>query len=129
MRLLGNPRRVMLRLTRDTATTALAVVVGFGGWLFGPAEPAVAASASTAAPSTAGWRADRSAGQPLPDPQRATPAQVARFFAGLDPAARAALAERYPDIVGNLDGAPPDLRFAVNARRSSWSAERHLIEY
>jgi pimeloyl-ACP methyl ester carboxylesterase len=129
MRLPGNPRRLMLRLTRDVTTTALAVVVGFGGWLFGPADAAAAASVSAAPPGVSAWRADRIAGRSLPDPQRATPAQIARFFAGLDPAARATLANRYPDIVGNLDGAPLDLRFAVNAHRSSWSPERHVIEY
>ncbi|GAA1811750.1 hypothetical protein HC028_05570 [Planosporangium flavigriseum] len=128
MSLLGDPRRLMLRLTRDAATTVLAVVAGFGGWLFGPAEPA-AASASANLPGISAWVADRVAGQPLPDPRRATPAQIARFFVGLEPAARAALAERYPAIVGNLDGAPLDLRFAANARRSAWSPERHLIAY
>jgi pimeloyl-ACP methyl ester carboxylesterase len=129
MRLLGNPRRLVLRLTRDAATTALAVVVGFGGWLFGPAEPAAAASGSAAQPGVAAWRADRIARQPLPDPERATPAEVARFFAGMDTTRRAALAGRYPEVVGNLDGAPLELRYAVNARRSSWSPERHLIGY
>ncbi|HEV7896612.1 MAG TPA: alpha/beta hydrolase [Planosporangium sp.] len=129
MRLPGNPRRLMLRLTREAATTALAVVVGFSGWLFGPADAAAAASASAAPPGVATWRADRIAGQRLPDPSRAAPAQVARFFAHLDPGQRAALADRYPDIVGNLDGAPLDLRFEVNARLSSWSPERHVISY
>ncbi|MGC9666492.1 alpha/beta hydrolase [Planosporangium sp. 12N6] len=129
MRLSGTPRRLVLRLTRDVATTALAVVVGFGGWLFGPVEAAAAASASAALPGTAAWRGDRIAGRSLPDPLRATPAEVARFFSGLSGADRTALADRYPAIVGNLDGAPLELRFAVNARRSSWSPERQLIEY
>jgi hypothetical protein len=129
MRLRGNPRRLVLRLTREVTTTALAVVVGFGGWLFGPGDATAAASVTGAAPDVAAWRAERIAGQPLPDPQRATPTQIAGFFTGLAPAARADLADRYPDIVGNLDGAPLDLRFTVNARRSAWSPERHLIEY
>ncbi|MCW2643376.1 MAG: hypothetical protein JWP76_5682 [Dactylosporangium sp.] len=129
MRLPGNPRRLILRLTREAAITALAVVVGFGGWLFEPANAAAAATVSTALPGVAAWRAARIEGQPLPDPQRATPSQIARFFTRLSPAARVALADRYPDIVGNLDGAPLGLRFEVNGRRSSWSPERHVIEY
>ncbi|NJC81815.1 hypothetical protein HC030_04435 [Planosporangium mesophilum] len=118
----------MLRLTREVATTALAVVVGFSGWVFGPAEPAAAAAGGTV-PGLAAWRADRSAGQPLPDPLRAPPERIAHFFAHLDPGRRGALADRYPEIVGNLDGVPLDLRFQVNTRRSAWSPERHLIQY
>src|SRR5205085_2568359 len=38
MRIFGNPRRLAGRLTREAATTALAVVMGLGGWLFGPAD-------------------------------------------------------------------------------------------
>ncbi len=45
-----------------------------------------------------------------PDPVRAAPEQVSRFFDGLPEAERIALARRYPDIVGNLDGAPIPLR-------------------
>jgi pimeloyl-ACP methyl ester carboxylesterase len=130
MRIFGDPRRMARRLTREAATTALAVVMGLGSWLFGPVDAATAAPAASAAlPGVATWRADRVAGVPLPDPQKATPTQVAHFFAGLGTAERTALANRYPQIVGNLDGVPPELRFEVNARRSSWSPERQLIEY
>jgi Alpha/beta hydrolase len=130
MRILGDPRRLLRRLTREAATTALAVVVGLGGWLFGPADPASAAPGALAAlPGIAAWRADRVAGVALPDPLRTSPAEIARFFAGLGPVEQAALAVRFPQIIGNLDGAPLGLRFAANARRSSWSPTRHLLEY
>ncbi len=122
MRFPGNVRGLLRRLTRETATTTLAVAIGLGGWLFGPAEPAAAS-----VPGVASWRVDSIAGQPLPDPQRATPAQVARFFAGLDEGQRQALAARYPQIVGNLDGAPPQLRVEVNTQRSGDG--RQLLEY
>ena len=71
MRIFGDPRRLLRRLTREAATTALAVVVGLGGWLFGPADPASAAPGALAAvPGIAAWRADRVAGLALPDPLR-----------------------------------------------------------
>jgi pimeloyl-ACP methyl ester carboxylesterase len=128
----GNPRRLASRLTREVATTALAVIMGLGGWLFGPADAVTYATSGTSAATLAAvtaWRADRVAGQPLPDPLTATPQQVAHFFAGLDGARRSAIGNRYPLIVGNLDGAPLSLRFAANASRSSWSTRRQLIEY
>jgi hypothetical protein len=49
-----------------------------------------------------------------PDPRTAAPADVARWFAGIDDRGRRALVARYPDVVGNLDGAPLSERFAAN---------------
>jgi Alpha/beta hydrolase len=60
-------------------------------------------------PDTARWVADGG-----PDPRTAAPADVARWFAGLDDATQRALGERHPRVVGNLDGAPLALRFAAN---------------
>ena len=60
-------------------------------------------------PQTAPWVADGG-----PDPRTAAPTEVARYFAGLDDAAQHALAARYPAVVGNLDGAPLELRLATN---------------
>ncbi|MDJ1130626.1 alpha/beta hydrolase [Streptomyces iconiensis] len=65
-------------------------------------------------PGAAAWRADTSLGRPLPDPATATPRRVARFFHGLSPAQRRSLAHRHPLTVGNLDGAPPALRYEAN---------------
>lgn len=75
-------------------------------WLFGPTE-AVAGDL----PGADAWRADP---RHLPDPATATPAEIAAFFAGLPAAAATALATEYPQVVGNLDGAPVALRYAAN---------------
>src|SRR4051794_8306438 len=115
MRIFGNPRRLARRVSHEAATTALAVIMGLGGWLFGPVPGAAATTVTVAATGVAAWRADRIDGHPLPDPQTASPVQVARFFAALDPAARTGLTRQYPAVVGNLDGAPLALRYAANA--------------
>jgi hypothetical protein len=124
MRILGNARRVARRFVREAASTTLAVAIGLGGWVFGPADPA-----SAAVPGISSWRVDQVAGRSLPDPVTATPAQVAAFFDGLTDGQRGDLARRYPRIVGNLDGAPVDLRVEVNSHRSAWAAGRHLLAY
>ncbi|MGW4051531.1 alpha/beta hydrolase [Streptomyces sp. NPDC004779] len=101
----------MRRITRTLVTAAMvaAVVAGTAGWASGTAQEPV-----TGPPSgTAEWRA---AG--LPDPERMDPAAVARFFAGLGPQERRRLVQAHPTVVGNLDGAPLDLRYAANARTS-----------
>ncbi|MEV6928298.1 alpha/beta hydrolase [Dactylosporangium sp. NPDC051485] len=59
------------------------------------------------------WRADS---RHLPDPERDDPTTVQRFLAGADPVEQRELAEAYPGLVGNLDGAPPALRYAANQR-------------
>ncbi|MDV9187923.1 alpha/beta hydrolase [Streptomyces sp. SR27] len=99
----------MRRISRTLITAALvtAVIGGTAGFAAGDSQEAV-----TGAPAgTAEWRA---AG--LPDPERMDPAGVARFFAGLDPARRRELARTHPTVVGNLDGAPLELRYEANAR-------------
>ncbi|MER8034482.1 alpha/beta hydrolase [Streptomyces hydrogenans] len=99
----------MRRITRTlvTAVMVTAVVAGTAGWASGTAQEPV-----TGPPAgTAEWRA---AG--LPDPARMDPAGVARFFAGLGPAERRRLVREHPTVVGNLDGAPLELRYAANSR-------------
>jgi len=51
----------------------------------------------------------------LPDPG-AAPSVIARFFASLTSVQRTRLAERYPLVVGNLNGVPPSLRYLANRR-------------
>src|SRR4051812_7551136 len=83
-----------------------AVAAGTTGWAWADAQTAV-----TGLPAgVAMWQTDRSPGRALPDPATATPAEVARFFAGLSGAEQRRLAERHPAVVGNLDGAPIALR-------------------
>ncbi|MEV6245268.1 alpha/beta hydrolase [Streptomyces sp. NPDC051742] len=99
----------MRRFARTLTTVALVatVIAGTAGWASGNAQQAV-----TGAPvGTAAWRA---AG--LPDPERMSPAEVSRFFAGLGPVRQRELARTHPTVVGNLDGAPLALRYEANAR-------------
>lgn len=51
----------------------------------------------------------------LPDPDAAA-GTIARFFASLTGPQRLRLAERYPLVVGNLNGVPPALRYRANRR-------------
>ncbi|MFJ3723267.1 alpha/beta hydrolase [Streptomyces sp. NPDC090045] len=102
----------MRRFGRTLVTTALAVAVvgGTAGWASGESQAAVTGPP----PGTAGWRADTASGRALPDPATATPHEVARFFAGLDEAARRRLLRDHPLVVGNLEGAPLPLRYEAN---------------
>ncbi|MDX3238726.1 alpha/beta hydrolase [Streptomyces sp. ME03-5709C] len=65
--------------------------------------------------ATAAWRHGSVGGRPLPDPQ-AAPGVIARFFASVGPDRAKLLADRYPLIVGNLNGAPIALRYQANRR-------------
>ncbi|MFI9030414.1 alpha/beta hydrolase [Streptomyces sp. NPDC053560] len=102
------------RRRRGWAALAVAatLVAGTGGWAAGSEQTAVTGPA----PGAAAWRADHTLGRPLPDPATASPAAVARFFAGLTGAERNRLADRHPMTVGTLDGAPVELRYRANAR-------------
>jgi pimeloyl-ACP methyl ester carboxylesterase len=103
--------------------TALAGLGLAGGSLLGPPRPE-----PPAAPvSLPAWLAEPTA---PPDPTTATPERVAGFFAHLTPAEATALTVRYPEIVGNLDGAPVPLRYAANrSRRPSEAAGRQTLAY
>ncbi|MGW1836365.1 alpha/beta hydrolase [Streptomyces sp. NPDC002067] len=106
-------RATTRRGRRALAAAALVVLVagGTGGWAAGSAETAVTGPA----PGAAAWRADHSAGVPLPDPATASPDGVARFFDRLTAAQRHILTVRHPLTVGNLDGAPIALRYQANS--------------
>ncbi|WP_329177419.1 alpha/beta hydrolase family protein [Streptomyces decoyicus] len=117
--------RTVARRGRRTfigAALAVAVVAATGGWAFGNAQSAVTGPA----PGAAAWRADRSLGVRLPDPATARPADVARFFTTLTDGQRQALVARHPLTVGNLDGAPPALRYAANSRALKAERDRRL---
>ncbi|QDY76600.1 alpha/beta hydrolase [Streptomyces qinzhouensis] len=107
MRRSGRLRRRLL------AVVLVAVsVAGTAGWVSGNAQQPVVGPP----PGTAAWNADRVLGRALPDPASAEPREVAAFFEGLGPRARQGLVERHPLVVGNLDGAPVETRYAANAR-------------
>ncbi|WP_312018449.1 alpha/beta hydrolase [Streptomyces sp. I05A-00742] len=59
------------------------------------------------------WLHGSVAGHRLPSPY-AEPGTLGRFFASLSGADRTRLADRYPLVVGNLNGAPLDLRYRAN---------------
>ncbi|MEU4626605.1 alpha/beta hydrolase [Actinoplanes sp. NPDC023801] len=90
--------------------------------LFGPPVPAPRATAAT----VPAWLTDRLS---PPDPGTARPAEVAAFFARIAPAEATALTRRFPEIVGNLDGAPTALRYTANAMRFPQAAGRQILAY
>ncbi|MER7791061.1 alpha/beta hydrolase [Streptomyces sp. NPDC097640] len=98
-----------------TAALVVTVMAGTAGWTVAHEQQAVTGPP----PGTAAWRADHSLGPGaagrLPDPATASPAEIARFFAGLAAAQQRTLALRHPLVVGNLDGAPVALRYTANA--------------
>ncbi|CAM5396847.1 alpha/beta hydrolase [Streptomyces aurantiogriseus] len=63
--------------------------------------------------SLAAWEDGRIDGRRLPDPH-STPVRLARFFAALTAPQRTALARRFPLAVGNMNGAPAELRYRAN---------------
>jgi len=70
-------------------------------------------SASPRETALASWAKDRIAGRSLPDVS-APAYRLAHFFATLTAGRRVALADKYPLVVGNLDGAPVTLRYRAN---------------
>ncbi|KIF70043.1 hypothetical protein HY68_18075 [Streptomyces sp. AcH 505] len=103
----------MRRRTRTLAAAVLTAIVvgGTAGWAFTGTQTPVTGPP----PGTASWRADTSLGRPLPDPVTSTPRQTAAFFADLTDEQRQQLVRRHASVVGNLDGAPPALRYEANA--------------
>ncbi|GGS94227.1 alpha/beta hydrolase [Streptomyces chromofuscus] len=63
--------------------------------------------------SLSAWEDGSVGGHRLPDPD-AAPARIAAFFASLGDGQRAHLARRYPLAVGNMNGAPVQLRYRAN---------------
>ncbi|MGW4734735.1 alpha/beta hydrolase [Streptomyces shenzhenensis] len=103
-----------MRRFRKTLTTAVLTTLLVGstaGWTAASSESA----SSGPLPGTAAWLADDSLGRELPDPTTATPSEVAAFFADLTGTQQQRLVEDHPTVVGNLDGAPVNLRYEANA--------------
>ncbi|MDH6542055.1 hypothetical protein M2167_004598 [Streptomyces sp. SPB4] len=92
---------------------ALAVVflmLATTGWT--AVHPPEAGTAPRAA-ALAAWSAARIDGRAVPAAD-APVRTVARFFADLDTAQRARLADGFPLVVGNLDGVPAETRYRAN---------------
>ncbi|AZQ34443.1 hypothetical protein EJ357_13940 [Streptomyces cyaneochromogenes] len=63
--------------------------------------------------SLSAWEHGSIAGHRLPTAD-SSPTRLARFFASLTDQQRATLADRYPLAVGNMNGAPVELRYRAN---------------
>ncbi|MFI7410131.1 alpha/beta hydrolase [Streptomyces sp. NPDC049627] len=63
--------------------------------------------------SLSAWEHGSIAGHRLPEAD-SSPARLARFFASLTDQQRGSLARRYPLAVGNMNGAPVQLRYRAN---------------
>ncbi|GHG02396.1 alpha/beta hydrolase [Streptomyces filamentosus] len=87
------------------------VMLATTGWTTIRHRPASGPSMEAA---LAAWARERTGDVPPPDPATAPPRTVAAWFASLGPDRSEGLAERHPFVVGNLDGAPPALRYRAN---------------
>ncbi|MGW1195200.1 alpha/beta hydrolase [Streptomyces sp. NPDC002536] len=83
-------------------------------------------AADPRAAALSAWLHGSIGGHPLPSPQSA-PDALARFFGALTGHEREKLAERYPFVVGNLNGAPVELRYRANriALKTARTVEEH----
>lgn len=70
----------------------------------------------------AGWGKIRIGERALPAPD-SPPQRLAAFFASISGVQRARLADRYPRVVGNLNGAPVTLRYRANRQALARSLE------
>lgn len=102
------------RLSPTSVRALLALAVAFvmlatTGWT--ALRPHATEDARAAA--VAAWMTGTIGTRRLPDPA-AAPGAIAGFFASLTRTQRDRLARRYPLVVGNLNGAPPALRYRAN---------------
>jgi Alpha/beta hydrolase len=68
------------------------------------------------AAAVSAWLHGSVAGRHLPNPDSTGAAAISRFFSSLTAVQRQRLADRYPLVVGNLNGAPVPLRYLANRR-------------
>ncbi|MCP3758258.1 alpha/beta hydrolase family protein [Streptomyces sp. TBY4] len=92
------------------ALTVVFLMLATTGWtaVYRPADEPSPRQAALAS-----WASSRFDGRALPAADAPAPV-VERFFASLDGAQRARLAEGHPLVVGNLDGVPPGVRYRAN---------------
>ncbi|WP_236792375.1 alpha/beta hydrolase [Amycolatopsis sp. GM8] len=92
--------RVLVLVLVVTAVPTVATL------LSAPAEATLTPPAGATA-----WRADN---RHLPDPVRTDPAALHHFLAAAGQTGQQDLVTRYPGVIGALDGAAPQLRYAAN---------------
>lgn len=130
--------RGLERLRRWIRHTAL--VAAAGAALATPATsalftPSPATASLPVTPAERAWLQQRVDGRSLPDPRTAAPADVAAFFRSLPWSTSVRLADEYPSVVGNLDGAPVPLRYRANrvalaaagGEYAGWAARKRQI--
>ncbi|MFE3885869.1 alpha/beta hydrolase [Streptomyces lydicus] len=108
-----SPSSSFLQSSVWRAALALAVVfvmLALTGWT---AVRGTKEDAHPLATAKAAWQHATFHGRPLPDPDGA-PATLRGFFAGLTGAEKQQLADRFPLVVGNMNGAPVPLRYRAN---------------
>ncbi|MFI9046309.1 alpha/beta hydrolase [Streptomyces sp. NPDC053427] len=108
-----SPSFGFLQSTAWRAAFALVVVfvmLALTGWT---AIRGTKEDANPLATARSAWQHATFHGRPLPDP-KAAPATLRAFFATLDRAEQRRLASRYPLVVGNMGGAPVQLRYRAN---------------
>lgn len=107
--------RVIAQDLTSPGRAALAVMVVFvllatSGWT---AMRHQKAAEDPSAAAVSAWLHGSIAGHRLPNPDAGT-AAISHFFSSLSNAQRQHLADRYPLVVGNLNGAPIPLRYEAN---------------
>ncbi|MFG2137556.1 alpha/beta hydrolase [Streptomyces sp. NPDC048650] len=108
-----SPSFGFLQSTAWRAALALVVVfvmLALTGWT---AIRGTKEDANPLATARTAWQHATFHGRPLPDP-KAAPATVRAFFGTLDRTGQWQLAARYPLVVGNMGGAPVQLRYRAN---------------
>ncbi|MEC4016178.1 alpha/beta hydrolase [Streptomyces sp. H27-D2] len=107
---LGSPSPESTLLRAALALAVVFVMLATTGWTaVRNHRPDSGPMAST----VSSWQHATFRGHELPDP-KAAPASLERFFDSLTAAQRLRLADKYPLVVGNLNGAPLKLRYRAN---------------
>ena len=116
---LTSPGRAMM------AITVVFILLATSGWT---AMRHQRPAADPHAAAVSAWLHGSVAGRHLPNPGTAGTATIARFFGSLGRAQQQQLADRYPLVVGNLNGAPLPLRYRANrlALRQAQRTEEEL---
>nr|WP_202502298.1 alpha/beta hydrolase [Streptomyces sp. SID5785] len=92
------------------ALAVVFVMLATTGWTAVRHQRAVVSPLRTALTA---WEHGRLNGHALPSAD-GSPTRLGHFFASLTPHQRAGLAARYPLVVGNMNGAPVELRYRAN---------------
>jgi hypothetical protein len=106
-----SPRLSPMSVRALLALAVVFVMLGTTGWTM--VRPHALTDVRSMA--LAAWEHGAIGTRKLPDPDSA-PGRIALFFASLTAVQRLSLADRYPLVVGNLNGVPLTLRYLANRR-------------